>query len=76
MKRMQAKYRGTCTNCRAAIEVGQTIYWGKRSGACHVDCETARSGGRSKYANDNSGVEDRACSDMAYEDACARATEY
>jgi hypothetical protein len=65
--KMTAKKSGTCTSCRQAIKPGQTIYWSKGAGASHVYCETQ---------NDNSGIEDRACGDMAYEDACQRATEY
>jgi hypothetical protein len=39
--RMTAKRAGTCTNCRKAISPGQAIYWQRRAGAAHVDCQTA-----------------------------------
>lgn len=41
MKRLTAKYKGTCHNCKESILPGQSIYWSPRS-AIHVDCQTAK----------------------------------
>jgi len=91
VKRMTAKYPGTCRNCSGKIIPGQSVMWARSTGAYHVNCTTANltasmcaacSGSGATWKNDTC----RACNgsgqraqeiadptDLAYEDACARA---
>ena len=40
---MNAKYAGTCKSCNQAIEPGDRIlYYGRRGGAAHANCEVTR----------------------------------
>ena len=39
---MTAKKAGKCTICAGEIVPGDKIRWARGSGACHVNCETAR----------------------------------
>ena len=66
MKTMQSKYPGTCAKCGKPFAKGELInYYGRGRGVEHAH----QCGNR----QDNSSHEDRACGDMAYEDACAAA---
>ncbi len=46
MKRIIAKYPGTCGVCRRAIIVGWPILWARGAAPRHLDCREAR------YADD------------------------
>lgn len=101
MRKMRAKYPGTCRGCGGAVRPGDLIWWARGS-AVHADCTAAKNreslctacGGSGRQWNgadcrqcagtgmrdvadrargraaDNSGVEDRECGDLAYEDRC------
>ena len=69
-------YHGECNACHKPVakragyvEFKQTGR-GRRGGHYIVWCKACYN------ASDNSGDEDRACGDRAYEDACARACGY
>lgn len=59
---MRARYRGTCTDCGAAIRPGDQIKWSRKAGArCADDCgayDDARLGA----------LEDGACGTNYHED--------
>ena len=38
MKRITAKFEGTCSGCNEPIHQGMDIYWEKRVGAFHISC--------------------------------------
>ena len=63
------KYAGTCTVCGQRLARGVLAVWTGRGQVECQDCTVTR------RANDNRG-EDYECSDMGYEDACARAVGY
>lgn len=37
MRKMKAKYAGTCSECGGHVEVGDSVYWQKGSGVKHAD---------------------------------------
>ena len=41
-RKMTSRKTGTCTECKGAIEPGDSIYWARGRGAWHANCETAR----------------------------------
>ena len=68
-------YPANCSGCTKRVHTGAGfVQWqhtgrGRRGGHFNVYCKPCF---EAKEA-DNSGVEDRQCGDLAYEDACARA---
>lgn len=42
-RRIQARYEGTCTQCRGAVRCGDWVYWSPSTRAVrHADCDAAR----------------------------------
>jgi hypothetical protein len=39
LKKIPARYPGTCVNCGGSIEQGEQILWARGHGAEHVDCK-------------------------------------
>lgn len=39
MRKMKAKYAGTCSECGGDVAVGDSVYWQKGSGVKHADAE-------------------------------------
>ena len=78
MKRMNAKYPGTCCQCNKPILPGNPILFFGRGRAAHADCTFAKlpAAERHPVRRDNSSAEDSCCGDMAYEDSCERACGY
>ena len=66
MKTMTSKFKGTCRKCGGNIAKGSEIKWSKETGAMHLSCSPDQ-------PNQQYSHEDYPCSDLGYEDACARA---
>jgi len=63
------KYSGNCEGCQRRVKAGAGVIE-RSTGRWLVWHEGCFAG------SDNSGYEDRACGDRAYEDQCARAVGY
>jgi len=52
MKKIRAKYAGTCRRCKKAVEVGEQVYWATGKGVQHVECHDAKQPADLKALND------------------------
>ncbi len=66
MKRIQARYNGTCSHCRDEIVKWDEICWSKRTGALHLECAEAQARGEAPPAFDYTEYEDQHLHEVDY----------